>query len=343
MSISLRFPGIGEPAGLRRGTNQPFLQTVLGPHSERRMTLGAISRLTDSSQSMGTTSMLVQAAYQAYTAHVGLCLRPEVLWYAIVSEIGEHIRQHRSQYGELLGSNQADLRISDFNPSALFGRLKKELTTIAGDKLVGLFVPRLTTVDINERLALLAALMKSTGPRQDPTPVTACGIPYIQIDGTGDDWQLLKANVEQFKALFPPLEHYLEVVYDVLHSIECTVKGLEIHLGNFWESLYRNAGDTSTDLVNGWITALFAHQRTDAGASELRPRLLLPDGTRPGMALGQFPTHINSVPLILTRKEVKDTPLHHLIAGVTGMELRLVDGDLPMTTPRLGWGIVKMY
>jgi len=348
--------GTGRASG---GTNTAFLTSVIGPHTVQQISYGTITHITDvgphrnsllapaafGGQSTSTASLLVQGAHQAYAAHLGFGLRPEVLWFAIVSEISEHIRQNPATYRPLLGPDWVNgpqiIYTHNWDKSNLYERFYNQLLDILGKPLGELFAPPLSTADTDERIALIAAFMEATGRYHTYELPARCNIPHIEVQGTPEDWQMLRQKTEELSELFPPLESYLSVVGSVLHSIYCDMAGREINLSNFWERLYEWKDDPNGPFVRGWITSLFAHALVPEGAPTLRDDLAWWEPSWSGMQMGQFGSHVTSVPIFRYGGHDQHTPMQHLIAGVLGIKLSQTN-DLQVLTPRLGWGVVKL-
>lgn len=355
VSIPDKRRGTGRAAG---GTNTAFLTSVLGPHTVQQISYGTITRITDvGSHNIGglapaafgaqptTTSLLIQGAHQAYAAHLGFGLRPEVFWYAIVSEISEHIRQHLGRYRQLLGPDWIHgpriIYTHNWDQPNLYERFYNQLSDAIGRRLGELFAPPLSTVDTEERITLIAAFMEAAGPYHTYQLPARCKIPHIEVEGTAEDWQLLRQKTEELSDLFPALKGYLDVVGSILHSIHCDIAGLEINLGNFWEKLYEWNDDPAGPFARGWITSLFAHMRMPTGKPTLREDTAWWDPKWNGLQVGQFASHVTSVPIFRVGGHDQQTPMQHLIAGVLGIKLSRTD-DLQVLTPRLGWGVVNI-
>lgn len=340
------------------GTTADFLTSVLGRHTVGQISRSKLTRITDvgshnisgltpaafGAEPVPTASLLIQGTHQAYAAHLGLGLRPEVFWYAVVSEICEHIRQSPDRYRELLGPDWLDgpriLHTHLWDRANTYERFYVQLKEAIGRPLSELFVPKLSTVDTDERMALIGAFMDAAGSYHDYQLPAHCRIPHIQVEGRPEDWLLLRQNTDQLMELFPALRYYLQAVNHLLHSIYCDIAGLEINLGDFWENLYEWKDEPEGPFVRGWITALFAHQRMPTGDPVLRDNFMWWDGSWDGMRVGQFASHVTSVPIGKMGVSDSPQPLQHLISGVLGIKLTNTK-DLPVLTPRLGWGIVK--
>lgn len=347
-------------ARVRAQSTQEFLTTVVGEHDVEMLSRDQTTVVVDGGRRFNcaeelpvafaghttNTSLMVQAAHQAFACHLGFGLRPEVVWYAIVSEISEHIRQNIADYRELLGPgwqySPRTVRVYWTYPEEVFGCFYAELSKVIGAKLSALFVPKLTTVDEEARIALIAAYMEAAGPYHSYQIPTLCGIRRIKIEGEAADWLLMRNNVSELQEFFPPLYDYLEGVWQTLHNIYCTIAGMEINLGTFWEDLYKwHDGGSGGPHIQGWITNLFAHRRTKTGA-KLRADFMWWNRAWNGFELGDFASHVSSVPILRTGSS--GDRQQHLVTGILGMEhTDDSNGQVPLLTPRLGWGIITKH
>ncbi|HJP96485.1 MAG TPA: DUF4419 domain-containing protein [Candidatus Saccharimonadales bacterium] len=350
----------GRPGHVTDESTTDFLTRVLGDYTVDYLSRSRTTRVTDiggrnldgiAPAMFGaqptTTSLLVQGAHQAYAAHLGFGLRPEVVWYAVVSELGEHIRQNIARYRGLLGPDwRLGPRVT-YSPYRTQEETQehyyRELTKALGSELPQLFVPGLSTMDHEARLALIGAYMEASGPYRNYQVPSMCAMPRVEIEGTADDWLTLKHNVERLMDLFPALGRYLNEVESVLYTIHCTVAGLEINLDNFWGRMYKwDDRICNGPYVQGWITALFAHKRNESGVPRLRTDFPWWNQNWDGFQLGEFASHVGSVPLTTPSNPDPTKATRRLVAGVLGVKLGTTIGDLPLLTPRLGWGVVNM-
>lgn len=342
-------------------SNQEFLAAVLGGpqrfHYASRDKLCVVSHAAASyfddgdpyAEDFGvaTVSLGIQAIHQAFAAHVPLSLTPDVLWYLIVHEVAEHVRQHPGRYARTFtraaeGQQTIvirDDRLSEDDPSCWpqsIGLVRDPLRAGMGEYSMELFLPRFSTTTEEAEIALLIALMDVASPYYRYDWYTACGIPQIRLEGTAADWQSLYFRADLLAREFAGLSGYFTDLLPVLQVIAETAAGTTPD-ENFWRSIYKHSNISGGMLVTGWITAFLAHLRKPDGfllkdEFDWSSQMSNPWG---GYKTNWFPSHISGVPFVWdddgTRHDMT------LAAGITGVDF----DDDTFLAPRLGFAVTE--
>lgn len=344
-----------EPAQVNPSSNREFLGAVLGSpkqfHYTSRDTLHVVEQIgygyNAAAYDVPTVSLGVQAIHQGYAAHVALSLRPDTLWYFIVHEVAEYVRQHADEsaglFTETPGQKQQIIVRDDAlrydAPSDWMGSinlvrdpLRKKIT----DRTMQLFLPQFTTSTVEDETALLVALMDVVSPYYEFEWETLCGVPQIRLEGEAADWQKLYADAGSLLTAFPGLCDYRNDLLPVLQTIADTASGADAD-EKFWRSIYKHEDGSGGATVTGWITAFFAYTQTRQGAklkNQFDWRSLM-SGYGGGYRTHQFPSHMSKVPFVWDYSGTK----HNMAfaAGVTG-----VDYDGTFLSPRLGFAVVEV-
>jgi len=343
-----------EPAQVNLSSNQDFLGAVLdGPkrfHYASRDKLHVVGRLeyghNAAAYEVATVSLGIQALHQGYAAHVAFSLRPDTLWYFIIHEVAEYVRQHTDEsaglFTETPGQKQKIVVRDDSlcydAPSDWMGSInlvRDPLRDKITDRTMQLFLPRFTTSTIEDETALLVALMDVVSPYYEFEWMTRCGVPQIRLEGEAADWQKLYADAGSLLTAFPGLHDYRNDLLPVLQTIADTASGATPN-EEFWRSIYKYETGSGGPYVTGWITAFFAYTQTNQGAT-LKDRFnwrSLMSGWG-GYKTNQFPSHVSKVPFVWdyfgTRYDMA------FAAGITG-----VDYDDDFLSPRLGFAVVEV-
>jgi len=346
-----------EPAQVNLSSNQEFLGAVLGGpkrfHYVSRDKLYAVNKpsrygsdYNDAAYGVATVSLGVQSIHQAYAAHVALSLRPDTLWYFIVHEVAEYVRQHVDEsaglFTETPGQKQKILVRDDSLrydvPSDWMGSInlvRDPLREKITDRTMQLFLPQFTTSTIEDETALLVALMDVVSPYYEFEWMTRCGVPQIRLEGEATDWQNLYVNASSLLSAFPGLRDYSKDLLSVLQTIADTASGATPN-EEFWHSIYKYEDGSGGPDVSGWITAFFAHTWNKQGAKlkdQFNWRSLMSGWG--GYKTNQFPSHVSRVPFVWdyfgTRYDMA------FAAGITGVDY----DDNNFLSPRLGFAVVE--
>jgi hypothetical protein len=295
-----------------------------------------------------TTSLLVQSVHGSFAGHIPLSLRPDTIWYAIVHEVGVHVKQNSEQYAGLFtdtpGVQQTievrhdGLRYDAPSPwneaiPLFYGQLEERIGT---DKCE-LFVPKFTTTTVEDKVSTIVALMDVVSPYFKYEVHTMCHIPQVNLEGTAEDWRSLHDRTAQLRTMFDGLDGYFADLLDVLQEIANTAAGGTVD-NEFWGSLYKFNEQSGGQYVTGWINALFAHVQTPQG---LKPKdsygwqSSMRRGYG-GYSLNEFPAHVSVVPF-LWKYFGQSIPMT-FFAGITGVDY----AEDTFLQPRLGYGVAEL-
>jgi hypothetical protein len=347
-------------------SNQEFLGAVFGGqrrfHYASRDKLCVVSHPAEdyrhescnaAAYEVATVSLGIQAIHQAFAAHVALSLTPDVLWYMIVHEVAEHVRQNTGRYAGIFTSTPESMQAivvrddslrrdepSDWQCSIRL--VRDPLRARISDWSMDLFLPQFSTTTEEAETALLVALMDVVSSFHRFEWGTACGIPQIRLEGDAADWQSLHFRADQLAREFGGLCGYFADLLPVLQTIAETASGMTPD-EDFWLSIYKAGDHSGGPYVNGWITAFFAHLQTDDG-----PRFKDQFGFKDpfdwrsmmsnswgGYTTNRFPSHVSTVPFVWDYLGTR----HNMAfaAGVTGVDF---DEDT-FLAPRLGFAVAE--
>ena len=352
-------------------SNQEFLAAVLGGprrfHCASRDKLWVVSHAAASyleeefpgaeAREVATVSLGIQAIHQAFAAHVPLSLTPDFLWYLIVHEVAEYVRQnpgrHAGMFTDAAESKQTivvrDDSLRPDDPSRWprsIGLVRDPLRARISDYAMELFLPQFSITTEEAETALLIALMDVVSPYYRFEWYSLCGIPQIRLEGTAADWRSLHFRAEQLAREFDGLSGYFTDLLPVLQTIAETAAGTTLD-EEFWRSIYKHGNRSGGPYVTGWITAFFAYVQTEDGpkfkgqAGFERPfdwrygwRYLNSTGWG-GYETNDFPSHVSKVPFVWdddgTRHDMA------LVAGITGVDF----DDDAFLAPRLGFAVAE--
>ena len=286
-----------------------------------------------------TVSLFIQSMHEAFAMHQNFSISPEVLWYVIVSEVALHIKlqpdKYRNLYNRNLTQDLIEVRDDSLRRDGgndwgrTIGLFVPEFKKVLPGDVMGVMLPKFTTLTNESAVALLVAFMDTASSYYHYKVNTMCGIPKIRLIGTLNDWQLLGIHTEELRKMFPGLKSYFERLIPTLRQVILSAHG-QIDV-EFWESMYKHKMNSGGDLVNGWVTTLLAHWLNRDEKLEPIPGEIIEMDKIPASG---FPAHITKVPFVWKYFN-QDIPML-FTSGVFGVEL--VDGFL---TPKLGFGVFE--
>lgn len=189
---------------------------------------------------------------KAWADHYGVVIKPDIIWYILLTEIASIIKENPETYRHLF-TNSND---------------KKTITLICGDPTIipldqlmavlkqvvptntETFLPTFSTSNDKSTNAFYAAFADAVSPFYDYCTLL-CGIPFIDVQGTKEDWLQLQTSWNQIKDLLNEHE-YFERVNNILTNI------IESN-DDFWKNMFyvKRCGSGHQEEIYGWITDLF--------------------------------------------------------------------------------------
>lgn len=143
----------------------------------------------------------------AYNDHLGLKLRPDDLWNAVIQGFGQHINKFPEHFRSLIvpHTKQGDAKIqvtvdihSDDPATVIHSLHQATLQAIApkSREILG-FAPDFTTTDLYSHAASTGVTLYACKPFIQYGVILSCGFSEFCLEGTIQDWYRLKERVLQ--------------------------------------------------------------------------------------------------------------------------------------------------
>jgi len=246
-----------------------------------------------------TTNPLIAAVHAAFAHHLPLELGPDVVFNTILQGVSAHVATNPEAFRAVLVSHQGRKRLAvrrdgldPANAAALGARAQAyaELwaEAVAGMRaelvghLAGSGAARraletaFSTTTSAEATAHAAVFMDAVKHFFEYRFMTCCGIPWIDVAGTREDWLALAAAVGPLLADLG-LSSWDAELQPILAGVADAFTPAGSAPG-FWDGIYKYQGPRGSGTVakvDGWIAKLFLHVR-----GGLNP-LLGPAGVEP--------------------------------------------------------------
>ena len=211
----------------------------------------------------------------AYSAHRSIELDPKDLWFIVLCELADYIKNNPEQLRSLFTKEKGKVTIlvptADHAQIDLLAVLRQLRDLVPLD--VDLFVPKLSTQTEACELAMVAALCDGLQRYYDYMTFM-CGIKAIRLLGTPEDWLTLARTAVQLMALFIPIVGTTDKVISYLKSIHQTF----IKLSKCYDEELMSKAETLDFLgqifsttrvgsggqldIDGWISSLYFPRKT---------------------------------------------------------------------------------
>ena len=197
-----------------------------------------------------------------YANHLHVVLRPDDIWFVLLTQLAEVVRQYKDQCASLFTTTPGEKREISIDvtgrplwdlPLSGFVNILKELVPTD----VTTFLPAFSTTTDDVLFAEHTAFMDLVSPYYNYSTY-CCGIPGVEVEGTPEDWQHLRNAWSEVSRLLISLSGevsaFLYRVNKVLEGIVC-----HRHHPDFWkEILVREpCGSGGEKILKGWFTELY--------------------------------------------------------------------------------------
>lgn len=310
-------------------------------------------------------SSLAGIALRAFAKHYPLILAPEHIWLAIATGAALHINKGdnaerlRDKFVSFKGKKTLEVRKDNITmgnvprytwENEIFLGFSQQIREHVGETVHDMFAKRFTTTTKTQQAAMDITLMAATREYFSFRLRTACGIPWIELKGTRQDWVDLRKRADDLRNFLVPefaskwIPHLLPVLDEFVDAFDGNVNH------QFWQRLckvVRSNMSGQSDRISGWINNFYPylqdgrenpyikpwqhmsiHNDAEERLAERRVQTLSDDG--PGA--DEFPMLMSSVPIIWDYHRV-EFPLH-LHAGYMGMTQ---DPESLALSPHIGW------
>ncbi|KAL8927642.1 MAG: hypothetical protein Q9172_001271 [Xanthocarpia lactea] len=208
----------------------------------------------------------VKGAIHAYNRHYHLRIRPEDVWFAILSQLSLYINAHAEELRGLFvaheGKKELVLEYGGTRYTVDFGLFAKEMGELIEQNVVDpelrrWMMPAFTTTTKSDIIVASILLMGSTQKYFDFTCVCLCGLPSVTLLGDRADWELILTRIEKLKEYGEEPTQFYALLKPVISRF---VKSFDNPKGKdtirFWNRIVSERSQGSGPrYYSGWITA----------------------------------------------------------------------------------------
>ncbi len=229
----------------------------------------------------------VGAAIAAYCDHHHLTLRPEDIWFAILTQLSLYINAHaeelRSFFVAHQGQKELWIKAVGTIHTVDFGALARSMTELMSANVVDpelrpWIMPAFSTTTETDKVVASIVMMGALQKFFTYGFKLMCGIPSVTLLGVQADWQEILHRLEKLPNLGAEATQFYNLLKPVLsrfvRSFDCPDSS---ETKDFWQKIAdRSAGGSGPPYLSGWITA-FCFWDQD-GKSMYAPNGIPPSG-----------------------------------------------------------------
>lgn len=289
---------------------------------------------------------LVEVAHRAYEDHYGLVLSPDDIWVTIAQGFAKLVNQDpeafRSKFVTHTGKKEIRIRRDQFvmgNPNndwqGCFGDFSDAIRGYIGDEKHGIFVSDFTSTGPIQKTISEIVLMDTVQAYFEYVVETRCGIPFVTLRGSVEDWKKVAKKVRDL-GQFGDLAWWLDELHPIMDQFVAAASG-QVDIA-FWNDLYKGEEGSGSIDMSGWILKLLPLTKKGWTEEWHRNPLL---GTKNGVSRRDYnsgvtnsnlPGSLSNVPFIWDYLGQKFD--YQFIGGIVGYSQ---SGDT--LTPEMGWAV----
>ena len=223
---------------------------------------------------------------QAYREHKSFTFSPDIIWLLIVQGFTRHIdRNHenlRSMFVSFEGKKTLIVERPELTPdtatvedwNGIINEFVEKVAENTGKQLTDTLEPKFSTTTPTSHTAGCVSIMSAMKYYFEyEVDMEACGFPTITIEGTLEDWELIKQKVEDISKydlkwwtckLIPLIDEFINVKKGIVNK-------------RFWLKMFRykdGRGFYDPSYIDGWICDFFPYAGSRIKISEMQSEIL---------------------------------------------------------------------
>ncbi|KAE8140332.1 hypothetical protein BDV38DRAFT_280328 [Aspergillus pseudotamarii] len=336
--------------------------------SKRLIQSSFTQNVFDDTHISGSEHGFVWAVYSAYSHHHHLTLRPDDVWFSILSQLRYYIPAHaeelRSFFVSHEGKKKLELVADGDIKTVDFGALALSMTQLVQENvndpdLRTWIMPNFSTTTQTDRVVASVLMMGALQKYFDYEIALDCGIPTVTLLGERDDWEQMLCKLDPICRLGEEPTCFVSLLRPVLRRFVASFDNpTSPDIIDFWNKCAHKSGGSGTHYLSGWLTAfcfwddegrsLFGHgPRKEVSLGEW-------DGECAGCELDgiyyhrmdswQIPAGVGSVPVNVRDYDSTEHSMV-MLAGLPGIQAVSsgLDGSGPLDSirPLSGWWIYE--
>ena len=309
---------------------------------------------------------LVRTIYGAWSTHHHLILRPEDIWFAILSQLSFYINANAEEVRSFLvshkGKETVTVRTNGTICTVDFGELAMQMTLLmekffVDPELRTWIMPSFSTTTDTDRVTAAILMMGAMQKYFEYRMMLLCGIPSVTLLGERSDYVKLLERLDKIPQLGTEPAEFTSLLRPILtRFIACFDNPTDDGVVDFWKHCADRSGGSGPTYLSGWVTAFCfwdeQGKRLFSDDDEDSWMCFNLDGTQYGCVdITKIPAGYTSVPVT-----VDDNGVEHktrMVAGLIGIEASTSDHLHNLDTaqlvekntikPVVGWWMYEVF
>lgn len=336
-------------------------QVLLVPEPDRLVanvlmeSLAPAVRLLAADKAVVRTHPLIHAVHTAFSQHRPLTLSPDCIWMVIAQGFSHHITENaealrhrlvRHQGRKTLTEAISAMTLDEFE--RVIGGFSSQIRSASDPVLHETLVCDFSTTTPGIRTASEVVLMDTYSSYFEYELRFVCGIPKIEITGSVEDWERIRARLEVLETY--DLSWWIPRVRPLVDQFISAAAGQPDR--QFWKAIFSPREVYAATIVTGWIADLFPylgeapHRQRNPVLQHARHNWAVTGAQGVGNpnwrsgacpATSSFPSGLSSVPIKLTGVGEGELGLD-LVGGFLALDQ---DSASLALSPWLGWCLTE--
>lgn len=198
----------------------------------------------------------ILGAVEAYSGHHHLLIRPEDIWFAILTQLSILIKKYHIELGgKFLNHEIARLGIR-YTVSVAEEMTHLLHQYVTDPELRRWVMPAFTTTGKKDEIVASILMMGVIQKYVIPKIYFLCGIPSVTLLGERTDWEDILGRLEMLKTFGDESTQWYHLLKPVLSRFVTTFDTPEIpEVSDFWARMLDRQEGSNVDEISGWLTA----------------------------------------------------------------------------------------
>jgi hypothetical protein len=278
----------------------------------------------------------VYAAWEAYSTHHHLTIRPDDIWFAILSQLNFYINVHaedlRSHFVEHEGKKELIIESAGTIDTHDFSVFARRMTTLIQQNvkdpdLRDWIMPTFSTTTVDDRTTAAVLMMGSLQAYFEYTSFLTCGIPSVTLLGTPADYEDILHRLDKLEELGPETTEWARLLRPIVNQFIASFDDARsAETKDFWSKIAHYEGGSGMDYLSGWLTA-FCFWRKDGVSLYYRKS--------PDFNTTYIPNPVNNIRIPqfeLDNVKYHTIDLHDIPSGFASVPVKVNDNGLVHST-----------
>jgi hypothetical protein len=290
----------------------------------------------------------VWAVFHAYRNHHHLTIRPDDVWFSILTQLGVYINKHAEELRSLFVAHEGKKNLRIFSggniESADFGTLALHMTRQIEDNVVDKelrewIMPDFTTTTKSDSVVAAILMMGALQKYFDYSAFLLCGIPSVTLLGERADWVTLVKKLDRLYQLGDEPARFAQLLRPVLNHFVASFDAPESpSVRDFWgRCAHKEWNGSGPTYLSGWVSVFCfwnnygyllhkesIHPKTSPEFEARNTEMELDDALSRRVDTDDVPSGYASVPLHVNDNGVTYETM--MVAGSIGIQATSLNG-----------------